>query len=77
MTSPAFAVDPNVRAACTNDYWTFCSNTEPGSPECKTCFRKFAPSLSRQCKLAIISSPSYKHELKPFKKQIEKFLARN
>lgn len=62
FSSPCLALEPNVRAACREDYFMFCSNTSPGSIACKQCFRKFGVALTRGCKDALKSSVEFKAE---------------
>jgi len=67
------SVDPNVRAACTGDYFRFCAYTIPGTASCKACFRRAGVRLSARCRSAISRSADYKHEYR----RVAKKFARN
>ncbi len=68
-SSTVFAIDPAVRDACTNDYFRHCSHTDPGSAECKSCFRKAGMKLSHNCRSAIKNSSEYASEYTKAKKR--------
>jgi hypothetical protein len=57
----ANAVSPATRAACTSSYLNFCSHTTPGTPQCRTCFKKNFKRLDHACKTAIKTDPAYRH----------------
>lgn len=73
VSSSAYALDPNVKAACRDDYFQYCVHTSPGSSSCNACFRKFAVVLKPECKSAIKTSPDYKQDIDEyFRKQAKR-----
>lgn len=53
QTLPAGAYPDSVRRACTGDYLTHCSHTQPGSAAVRRCMRGVGPRLSRKCVRAL------------------------
>ncbi len=43
------AVPGFVKRACSNDYFTYCSKFQPGTPEVRQCFRRNGKRLSGTC----------------------------
>lgn len=56
--------EPSVRAACTGDYFKFCSHTLPCTDACKQCFRVTGPKLSAVCLSALRRSKEFGAEYK-------------
>jgi hypothetical protein len=52
----AFAVSEQVKMACADDYFSYCSAYEVGSAKLRQCMRAVGPKLSRGCINALISA---------------------
>lgn len=63
------ALENRVRIACTGDYFEYCSNTVPGSEECKQCFRGVGRKLSRVCLNALRSSSEFSNDYRETRKR--------
>lgn len=48
-TSQTQAVPGFVKRACSNDYFTYCSKFQPGTPEVRQCFHRNGKRLSDTC----------------------------
>ena len=70
--TPVLALDPNVKAACRDDYFQYCVHTTPGTSKCNACFRKFAIVLKPECKVAIRNSPDYKNDIDEYLRTAKK-----
>ena len=57
-----YAIEDNVRLNCTGDYFRVCSDTIPGSEDCKQCFRDNGRSLSRKCRDALRQSNEFAND---------------
>lgn len=53
---PAAAIDPQVRAACANDYLSNCSAFKPESAETRKCMRAVGYRLSKGCIAALAAT---------------------
>lgn len=69
----AHATEARVRSACVGDYFLHCSDTVPDSQECKDCFRRVGPNLSKACLRAIQSSAEFGNE---YESQRKNYMAR-
>jgi hypothetical protein len=56
VASEALAVDPAVRDACRNDYFTHCSAHPLDSEALRSCMRAVGVRLSPRCLYALISA---------------------
>ena len=50
----ADAVDPQVEAACSDDYATFCGQYDPDGPSARACMRAYGEKLKPSCVDALI-----------------------
>lgn len=53
---PASAVNPQVRAACANDYLSNCSAYDPESAQTRKCMRSVGYKLSKGCIAALVAA---------------------
>ena len=51
----AMAQEASVTDACRGDYLQYCSNTKPGTPQVRACFRAHKDQLSTGCAAAILA----------------------
>lgn len=47
------AAHPVTKRNCKNDYFRYCSHTQPGTPEIRVCFRHNFKRLVASCQWAI------------------------
>lgn len=56
MAPRANAINPQVRAACANDYLSNCSAFKPESAETRKCMRSVGYRLSKGCISALVAA---------------------
>lgn len=56
MAPSANAINPQVRAACANDYLSNCSAFKPESAETRKCMRSVGYRLSKGCISALVAA---------------------
>lgn len=54
--SAAWAVSPQVKRACANDYFAYCSMHPVGSSALRKCMHAAGPKLSKVCVKALVSA---------------------
>lgn len=56
FATQASAVSLSVKMACASDYYSYCSQHNPGSPGVRQCMRANGPQLSKRCINALVGA---------------------
>lgn len=60
QSASSWAVSDNVRNACMNDYFAYCSKHDVDTPGLRRCMQSVASKLSKPCVNALVASGEVK-----------------